>query len=206
MTLREELRTTFFKPKTWAFWRALILACSLCCLLGHWLEIPYCSIMNAAFGIVADDYAVITDPWFVPYFVYGYGAGAMTFLLEPIKERILARRKTIWGALLEMFVLTVAIAAVMETGFGLILNQPDATGTYPFWDNSQLPLNILGQGWLVNDIFIGIAAMFYLWVVFPAVSIELDKLGGKRANVVFAVLMAIFLAFCAQTVYLFYLP
>ena len=28
---------------------------------------------------------------------------------------------------------------------GFLLNQPDAAGNYPLWDNSQLPGNILGR-------------------------------------------------------------
>ena len=130
-----------------------------CRLAGHALELPYCSSMDALFDIVEDDYAVFIDPWYVPYWVYGFGALGMTFVLEPLKERIIARRKTLAGALAEMFVIAVFLSMAMELAFGLLVNQPDATGTYPYWDNSKLPLNVLQQAWLVNDVFIGFAAL-----------------------------------------------
>ncbi len=146
------------------------------------MEMAYCGAMDSLFGIVEDDYAVNVDPWFVPYWVYGFGAVGMTLFLEPFKERILSRRKTFWGALLEMFAIAVFLSMAMELGFGLLINQPDATGHYPYWDNSQLPLNVLQQAWLVNDVFIGLAGMVYLWFIFPAVSILLSNLEGVRAR------------------------
>lgn len=176
------LSRPFFKPREWQFWRAVIVCFCLCSLLGHFLEMVYCGAMDGLFGIVEEDYAVKVDPWFVPYWVYGFGAVGMTLFLEPFKERIIAKRKTLWGALLEMFVIAVLLSMIMELGFGLLINQPDATGHYPYWDNSQLPLNILNQAWLVNDVFIGAAGMAYLWLMFPAVSIMLEKLDVIAAH------------------------
>lgn len=175
-----KLSQPFFKPKELQFWRTLIVCFCLCCLLGHFMEMAYCGAMDSLFGIVEDDYAVKVDPWFVPYWVYGFGALGMTVFLEPFKQHILSKRKTIWGALLEMFAIAVFLSMVMELGFGLLINQPDATGHYPYWDNSQLPLNVFQQAWLVNDVFIGLAGMAYLWLIFPLVSIGLNKLDEVR--------------------------
>ena len=83
----------------------------------------------------------------------------------------------------------------------MLINQPDPfTGEYPFWDNSELPLNILQQGWLVNDLVIGLVAMVYLWLIFPVVDMVLSGLGERRANIVFAVAMAVFAVCVALTV------
>ena len=187
----------FFNPKTWEFWRALIVSFCLFSIVGHWLEIPYCSFMDHFFGIVDDNYAVWFDPWYHPYWVYGFGAVAMTLLLEPFKERIIIKRKTLWGALLETFVLMVFISMVLELVIGLIVNQPDPlTGEYPYWDNSQLPFNILGQAWLVNDIVIGLMAMIYLWLFYPLICLGFAQLRPKVANVVFALMLVIFAICC----------
>lgn len=193
------MRASYFAPTTWAFWRALITCFCICCLLGHALELPYCSSMDALFDIVEDDYAVFIDPWYVPYWVYGFGALGMTFVLEPLKERIIARRKTLVGALAEMFVIAVFLSMAMELAFGLLVNQPDATGTYPYWDNSKLPLNILQQAWLVNDVFIGLAAMVYLWAIFPFVSAGYAALGPRGARTVFVLVIVFFLGCCIAT-------
>ena len=159
----------YFAPRTWAFWRAVIVCFCLFTLVGHWLEIPYCLFMGSAFGIVDANYNVWTDPWYHPYWVYGFGAVIVTLVIEPLKERIIMKRKTLWGALLESFIVLVLLSMLIELIVGWLINQPDALGEYPYWDNSELPLNIFGQAWLVNDIFIGIAAMLYVWIVYPLV-------------------------------------
>lgn len=151
--------------------------------------------MDNIFGIVADDYVVWTDPWYHPYWVYGIGAAIASIFFEPLKEIIIQHRKTSLGAIAQTFILGVLLAAVLETVFGLMINQP-VDGIYPFWDNSQLPLNILGQGWIVNDIFIGFGMTVYVWVVFPLICEMYNHLKGDKANFVFIIIIAIFLICC----------
>lgn len=189
----------YFAPKSLRFWCATFVVFCLCCLLGHALEYPYCLTMDALFGIVDDDYAVFVDPWYVPYWVYGFGALGMTLLLEPVRGWALSRRKTTGGALLETFVLAVLLCAVLETSFGLIINQPDAAGVYPFWDNSQLPGNILQQGWIVNDLVIGTVAMVYLWVIFPLVSTLVERLSRVPVCLLASGVATSFAACCCAT-------
>lgn len=195
--LSKEDEIGYFAPKTWDFWRALITCFCLMCLLGHLLEIPYCLAMNAMFGIVDDTYPVWTDPWYHPYWVYGIGAVIMSLFIEPLKERFVLRRKTVWGALLECFVIVVALACIMEVVIGWLVNQPDPiTGAYPYWDNSQLPGNVFGQAWLVNDIAIGIAAMIYLWLIYPLVCRFYEWCSPKAANLTFAIVITGFIGCC----------
>ena len=52
----------YFEPRTWAFWRSLIVVLCVFSIVGHWLEIPYCVFMDRCFGIVTDDYNVWTRP------------------------------------------------------------------------------------------------------------------------------------------------
>lgn len=187
----------YFAPKTWDFWRALIVCFCGMCLLGHLLEIPYCLAMDSMFGIVDDTYPVWTDPWYHPYWVYGVGAVLMTLFIEPFKERLVIRRKTIWGAMLQCFVIMVALCAAMECIIGWLVNQPDpVTGLYPYWDNSQLPGNIFGQAWIVNDIAIAIAAMIYVWLVYPLVCRALAWLRPAAANASFAFVVIGFAGCC----------
>lgn len=187
----------YFKPKTWAFWRSLITSFCILCILGHWLEGGYCLIMNSLFGIVEPDYAIWIDPWYHPYWVYGFGAIFMTLFIEPLKESFILKRKTLWGALLQTFVITVILSMLMELIFGLLINQPDEFGEYPYWDNSELPLNILGQAWLVNDFFIGFGAVVYVWLVYPLICemfIHCKK--PKNANILFGIIVGVFVLCC----------
>lgn len=189
----------YFAPRTWAFWRAVIVCFCLFTLVGHWLEIPYCLFMGSAFGIVDANYNVWTDPWYHPYWVYGFGAVIVTLVIEPLKERIIMKRKTLWGALLESFIVLVLLSMLIELIVGWLINQPDALGEYPYWDNSELPLNIFGQAWLVNDIFIGIAAMLYVWIVYPLVCEMFVHMKPKVANIVFVVILVGFVICCVAS-------
>ena len=194
--LTEDDEIGYFAPRTWQFWRALIVSFCLMCIVGHWLEIPYCFVMDQCFGIVDEGYAVLSDPWYHPYWVYGIGAVVMTFIMEPLKEQFILARRTLKGALFQSFVVAVGLALLLELVIGLIVNQPDANGVYPYWDNSQLPFNILGQAWLVNDIFIGAAAMLYVWVIFPLICEGFGLLRPRVANVFFGIIVAGFAICC----------
>lgn len=195
-TLTKDDEVGYFAPRTWDFWRALIICFCLFSLVGHWLEIPYCLFMGSAFGIVDANYNVWSDPWYHPYWVYGVGAVVVTLAVEPLKEIIIMKRKTLWGALLESFVVLVLLSMVIELVAGWLINQPDAMGEYPYWDNSALPLNIFGQAWLVNDIFIGLAAVVYLWVFYPLVCEGFALLKPKTANIVFVLILIAFALCC----------
>jgi uncharacterized membrane protein len=188
----------YFAPFTWAFWRSLLVSFCVFCIVGHLLEFPYCWFMTSI-GVSTSGYALWTDPWFHPYWVYGIGAVVMTLALEPFKDMLFRHRKTTWGALLETFVIMTLLAMVMELVIGLIVNQPDAAGVYPYWDNSHLPLNIMGQAWLVNDVVIGMVAMLYLWVFYPLICEALAHLKPLRSNVAFASVIMGFTALCVTS-------
>lgn len=66
----------------------------------------------------------------------------------------------------------------------------------PLWDNSELPLNILGQAWLVNDIVLGIVAMLYTWVFYPLCDKGMRSLPSSVATVLFAFVMVGFVVLC----------
>lgn len=175
---------SYFEPHSWSFWRGIIMYLFVFSMVGHWMELPWCSFMSL-FGIVEADYAAVSDPWYVPYWVYGIGAAALTLIMLPLKVNIVKRRKTLIGAFLEFFVLAVVLCAFLETTIGLLINQPDATGEYPFWNNSQLPFNILEQGWLVNDLALGLVSILYVWVLFPLCQKFCKFIGMRRANKLF---------------------
>ena len=193
-SLRKVFSQSYFKPKTWHYWRTLAVCFFLASWMGHWMEVPYCGAMDVLFGIVDDNYATVLDPWWVPYRIYGYAALVLNLVLEPFKEHFIRNRKTLWGAFIQVFLNTIALACILELTFGLIINQPDANGVYPFWDNSNLPGNILGQAWIVNDVFIGLVIMFYLWIMFPFVSCFLKQIDQRVSNVIFVVLCVLFFA------------
>lgn len=200
--LDKQDETSYYDLKSWEFWRGIILYFFLFSIVGHWMEVPYCAIMNLLFGIVSSDYAAFSDPLHVPYWVYGAGTVVLTLCLYPLKLRLIEKRKTMWGAALEFLFFAIIIAAVLETVFGLLINQPNAEGVYPFWDNSDLPGNILGQGWIVNDIGLGAVSLLYVWVVFPFLQKIMLSVNQRLANRFFIIVVVIIAIICVS----WYLP
>lgn len=188
--------TKYFEPATWFFWRGIIMYFFVFSVVGHWMELPYCLSMHGLFGIVEAGYAIWSDPFYVPYWVYGIGAAAVTLLLLPLKIKIVGQCKTAWGAALRFLVTAVVLCAALECIIGLVINQPNELGEYPFWDNSVLPLNILDQAWLVNDFFLGLVALAYVWLVFPFCQKFMSLIGNRAANRVFVCVLALFAVIC----------
>lgn len=159
------------------------------------MEIAYCSFMDL-FGIVDDDSLVWADP-FYPFLVYGVGVAVCAVVLVPLKERLVMRRRTRWGAGVEFYLIAVVACLIMELAMGLLLNQPNELGEYPLWDNSVLPLNVLGQAWLVNDLALGGAAMFYTWAVYPLCERAMAKVPARAMNAAAVATVAGFAVLCA---------
>lgn len=131
-----------------------------------------------------------------PFMVYGIGVLVCAIALVPLRIQLAKRRKTMWGAALELFVITVLVCMAMELAMGFLLNQPDAAGNYPLWDNSQLPGNILGQAWIVNDIGLGAVAMLYTWVIYPLCQKALAKVPIRVMRPVAAIVVVGFVVLC----------
>lgn len=119
-----------------------------------------------------------------------------TILLVPLKERLIERRRTLGGAAIQFFITTVFVCMIMELAMGFMLNRPDAAGVYPLWDNSQLPLNVFGQAWLVNDLFLGAVAMLYTWILYPLFEKGLRPVPPRVMNVLSFVIVVSFVVLC----------
>ena len=177
------------------FWRNLAVYFCVFSVAGHWMGIAYCSFMDL-FGIVDEDSLVWADPLY-PFLVYGVGVAVCAIVLVPLKERLLARRRTRRGAGAEFYLIAVAACLVMELVMGLLLNQPNELGEYPLWDNSVLPLNVLGQAWLVNDLALGAVAMLYTWAVYPLCERALAKVPARVMDAAVLATVAGFAVLCA---------
>lgn len=183
-----------YAPDAPTFWRNLAVYFCVFSVVGHWLEIAYCLFMNQ-FGIVDADSLVWDDPLY-PFLVYGIGTAVCTLVLMPLKTRLVARRRTLRGAGVQFYLVTVLICLLMELAMGFMLNQPDAAGVYPLWDNSQLPLNVLGQAWLVNDLALGVVAMLYTWIIYPLCQKAMATLPHRVANTLSTLIILGFIVLC----------
>ena len=183
-------------PWSVRFWRCMAIAFCVFSILGHWMEIPYCLFNDWAFGIVDDDSLVFADPMY-PFCVYGIAAVLGALLLVPQRDWLIDHYQPRWRAVLRFWLLAVFASMVGELSMGLLLNQPDpVTGLYPLWDNSYLPLNILGQAWLVNDILLGSLVTLYIWVLYPAL-VKLVNMVPERWGWPFTIVIVVsFIILC----------
>ena len=85
---------------------------------------------------------------------------------------------------------------LMELVMGFMLNQPNAAGEYPLWDNSELPFNILDQAWLVNDLSLGAVAMVYTWIIYPLCQKAIAKIPSRIINPLAIVIVVGFVLLC----------
>lgn len=193
--LSKEDELSSYAPDAWVFWRNLALYFCAFSVIGHWIEIVYCLIMDAMFGIV-DPHSLVWDDPMYPFLIYGIGAAICALVLVPLKERLIQNRNTLWGAALQFFVVTVFVCMLMELAMGFMLNQPDATGDYPLWDNSQLPFNIFSQAWLVNDLALGALAVVFTWGIYPLCEKYLAKVPPLAMNVIAVVVAVGFIVLC----------
>lgn len=193
---RSRAENSGWTPWKLEFWLYLVIAFCVFSIAGHWMEIPYCMFNDYFFGIVEDDSLVFADPMY-PFCVYGIAAVLGALLLVPQRDWLIDHYRPRWRAVLRFFLLCVIASCAGELIQGFICNMPDpVTGEYPLWDNSNLPLNILGQAWLVNDILLGIIVTLYIWVFYPAL-VKLVRLVPKRFVIpTTAVVVISFVALC----------
>ena len=182
--------------RAWGFWRNHALYFCVYSVVCHWLEIPYSLFMEGAFGIVGE-FSVIWEYPLYPYLAYGFAVLAVGVLLLPVKEWVEMRAGSRGRAVAALYAISLVACIVLEAGIGLAINVPDADGVYPLWDNSDLPLNILGQAWLPNDILFAVLAVAYLWVLYPAAERALARLSARAADGIAAATVVAFAALCA---------
>ena len=65
-----------YQPRTWAFWRNIIIYFCVFSVVGHWMEAAYCTLIR--FGMIPGTYdpnSQIWSDWLLPLIVYGRSRG-----------------------------------------------------------------------------------------------------------------------------------
>lgn len=189
---------SFRRLTTARFWyNQLIYFCAFS-LLGHLLiEWPYCWVGATFFHSLDPAAEVLTNP-FKPFFVYGVAILVIGIFLDPLKDALRERFGTPWKALLAFYVISIFLAMAGELAQGFLQNQP-VNGVYPLWDVHNLPGNILGQAWIVNDLLFAIPLTLGTWVIYPVCEKLMSQLTGRRARINAVVVLAVFIPLCLVT-------
>lgn len=190
--------SSFRRLTTARFWYNQLIYFCVFSLLGHLLiEWPYCWIGATFFNTLDPAAEVLTNP-FKPFFVYGVAMLVIGIFLDPLKDALRARFSKRSQALGVFYVISVFLAMAGELIQGFLQNQP-VDGVYPLWDVHDLPGNILGQAWIVNDVLFAVAITFATWVLYPACERALNKLTGRRARINAIIVVGAFAVLCLVT-------
>ena len=176
----------FFRPKTWPFWRNLIIYFCVFSVVGHWLEALYCTFIR--FGIIPGIYdpnSQIWSDWLYPFVVYGVGAVACVLLLFPIKMALDKKLRSKTLSLAISFAINALVCTLIELAMGLMLNQPDASGAYPLWDYSDMFMNFMGQVCLQNAIAFGLVATLMVVFIYPSLEQAFSLVNRSTMSIVF---------------------
>ena len=188
----DEEERTFWRPKTWAFWRSVIIYFCIFCIVGHWMEAAFCLLIK--YGIVPGIYdpnSQIWSDWLYPFPVYGFGTVACILVLYPIKNFLQRKIPNAWGPVVVSFIINTLVCSAIELTLGLLQNQP-VDGVYPLWDYSNMFCNFMGQICLQNSLAFGGVATLMTWVVYPSLEKLMKKLPSNVANILFIVVVVFF--------------
>ena len=184
-TLNEDLdeEESYFRPKTWEFWRNIIIYFVVFSIVGHWMEAGVCLLIK--YGIVPGIYdptSQIWSDWLYPFPVYGIGFCACALLFYPLKIALQRKFERTLPALAITFVVSAIVCTCIEFALGMMTNQD-----LQLWDYSDMFCNFMGQVCLQNSLFFGFVATLMTWVVYPSLERLFRRIPNEAGTGVFIV-------------------
>lgn len=174
---------SFFRPRTWAFWRNLIIYFIVFSIVGHWMEAGVCLLIK--YGLVPGTYdptSQIWSDWLYPFPVYGIGFCACALLLYPLKNALIRLTKRTLPSLILSFIANALVCTIIELVMGLLTN-----ADLQLWDYSDMFCNFMGQVCLQNALFFGLVATIMTWLVYPALERLFRRIPNEAVNGIFIV-------------------
>lgn len=172
---------SFFRPRTWEFWRNLIIYFIVFSIVGHWVEAAVCLLIK--YGIVPGVYdptSQIWSDWLYPFPVYGIGFCACAILLYPLKNFLQRKTGMVSVSLVLSFIVNGLVCTLIEFTMGMFVNQD-----LQLWDYSDMFGNFMGQVCLQNGLFFAFLATLMTWVVYPALERLFRRVPNEMMTVVF---------------------
>ena len=184
-TLNDDLdeEESFFRPKTWEFWRNLVIYFVIFSIVGHWMEACVCLLIK--YGIVPGIYdptSQIWSDWLYPFPVYGIGFCFCALMFYPLKNVLQRKFERVLPSLIISYVVSAIVCTGIEFTLGMLTNQ-----NLELWDYSDMFCNFMGQVCLQNSLFFGFAATIMTWVVYPALERLFRRIPNEAGTGVFIV-------------------
>lgn len=156
-------------------------------LLGHWVEMAFCT--GIKYGVFKGGYDrsnhMLWDQWLFPFPAEGTAAVLADLVLTPAKNAV----QGVVGALSEAGKIPASLATPLALGASFLINQVVCTsvdyGTgmvanrnYELWDYRDMRFHFQGQVCLQNSLFYSIIATWGVWWLLPA----LEKLIARTSD------------------------
>jgi len=167
--------------RTVLFWQKLFIYFWIIAVAGHYIERAWAIINRIIVG--APPWHLIV-PTVVPMAI-PYGSGAVTIILTTV---MLMKRFKLNP--LAVFGINVVISGLVEYTCAALIVLID--GTNRFWNYSWHPFNINGYTCLESSLLLGIVATIFVYLIYPLVEKIFAKLKYKYVNVIFWVLLSVF--------------
>ncbi|MDR0591494.1 MAG: putative ABC transporter permease [Candidatus Nomurabacteria bacterium] len=163
------------------FWRDLALYFMVFSFVGHWVEMLVAVAARVFLGEELG-YGIMSNVA-QPYTIYGLGVAACILV-----TRFLAVKPH--RNLLLLYLACATVCAVVEYVSALII--VFRYGHNPFWDYSDMPLNLNGYICLRNTLVFGAIATLFMWFIYPQLNRLVRGLGEWRINYIFVLVLMVF--------------
>lgn len=157
-----------------AFWQILFIYFWVFSLAGHYLELMWAPISAWISKTPLWQPTTYTILPLAP--PYGLGVVAIILLIIPLAKRYDLR---VSGT----FILSTIVTGVVEYICATILVW--LFGSNIYWDYSHRPFNLQGRICLENCLLFGLAATFFIYLIYPFCEKLINKLTQKRINLIF---------------------
>ena len=130
-----------------------------------------------------------------------YGVGALAFLL--CFDKLMKKRKPLWLQIIKpvlIFVGCMAVATAIELATSYILEA--LIGSWPWQTYADYAINFEGRIALSPSVRFGLGGLLFLYFLQPLFELIVRKLPTKARNVVFRIMLVIFVADLVLTIIL----
>ena len=180
--LRADIDGDYIATKGWPKWRNLIMYYCVFSVIGHWMELAFCLLIQA--GIVQGETDLSnTMLWrdlLFPFPMEGIAVVICALWLYPLKQWFVAKIDKPFIPLLCSFIVNGLLCTCIEFIGGITFN-----AQHQHWDYSNMPFNFMGQVCLQNAIGFAFVCTLIVWVVYPAMERFIARVPGDVMNIVF---------------------
>lgn len=130
-----------------------------------------------------------------------YGVGALAFLL--CFDKLMKKRKPLWLQIIKpllIFIGCMAVATAIELATSYILEA--LIGSWPWQTYVDYAINFEGRIALSPSIRFGLGGLLFLYLLQPLFELIVDKLPTKARDIVFGIMLSVFLIDCILTIIL----